>query len=84
MTDTDLLVLIPWAIAGAVVILICVRIHVSSGRRQSPRLPAGRAQPPGNKPADDQNPASPDLVSAPDRRPDTSALLTAHGCGATL
>jgi hypothetical protein len=84
MTDTDLLVLIPWAIAGAVLILICVRIHVSSGRRQSPRLPAGRVQPPGMKPADDHDPAPPDLVSAPDRRQDTAALLTAHGRGATL
>ena len=49
MTDTDLLVLIPWAIAGAVLILICVRIHVSSGLAAAPQAARRRVQPPGMK-----------------------------------
>ena len=74
MTDTDLIVLIPWAIAGAVLILVCVRIHIPSGRPQSPRLLAGRAQATGLEAADDQDPAPPGLVPGPDRRQDTAAL----------
>jgi hypothetical protein len=77
MTDTDLIVLIPWAIAGAVLILICVRIHISSGRPVSPRLPAGRAQAAGMKPAGDQDPAPPGRAPGPDRRQDAAAL--SHG-----
>jgi hypothetical protein len=77
MTDADLIVLIPWAIAGAVLILICVRVHISARRAQSPRLPAGRPRAAGRKRARDQDPAPPDLATGPDRRQDTAAL--SHG-----
>ena len=67
MTGIDLIVLIPWAVAGAVLIIVCVRLQISSGRSQRVQRPGGPAQPPpGLKPADPPGTAPADPVSAPD------------------
>jgi hypothetical protein len=66
MTDIDVIVLIPWAVASVALILVCARLQISSGGSRRPQQPAGRAQPPGLKPADAQERAPPDPVSAPD------------------
>ena len=65
MTGTDLIVLIAWAIASVALILVCVRLQISSARTRRPQRPAGRAQPPGLKPADAHDPAPPDPGAAP-------------------
>jgi hypothetical protein len=42
MTDYDLIVLIPWIISGAVLTLICIRLHRS--RNRSVHRPARQAE----------------------------------------
>ena len=70
MTGIDLIVLIPWAVAGAVLIIVCVRLQISSGRSQRAQRPGGPAPPPpGLKPADAPGTAPADPVSAPDAAP---------------
>ena len=41
MTGTDLIVLIAWAIASVALILVCVRLQISSARARRPGGPAG-------------------------------------------
>jgi hypothetical protein len=65
MTGIDLIVLIAWTIASVALILVCVRLQISSGRSQRPQRPAGGAQAPGVKPGGAQGPAPLDPVSAP-------------------
>ena len=47
MTDIDVIVLIPWAVASVALILVCARLQISYGGSRRPQQPAGRAQPPG-------------------------------------
>jgi hypothetical protein len=45
MTDYDLIVLVPWIISGAVLTLICVRLHRSRNRSMHrPAQQAGQEQ----------------------------------------
>jgi hypothetical protein len=74
MTRNDLIVLIPWAIVGVALILICIRLQIS--RRSSPHRPeppSPQAQTSGEEPADDPETAAPDLVP-PHRQQATSSL----------
>ena len=74
MTDYDLIVLIPWVISGAVLTLICVRLHRS--RNRSVHRPARRAeqkQTSSVKNADGPKATSPRPGPAPDCQEDKAA-----------
>lgn len=74
MTDYDLIVLIPWIISGAVLILICIRLQRSRNRsvhRQARQ--AGQEQTSSVKPADGRKAASPVPGSPPDCQQDKAA-----------
>ncbi len=67
MTDYDLIVLIPWIISGAVLTLICVRLHRSRNRSvHRPARQAGQKRTSSMKTADGAKAAS----SGPGRPPD--------------
>jgi hypothetical protein len=60
MTDYDLIVLIPWIISGAVLTLICVRLHRSRSRSvHRPVRQAGQERTSSVRTADGPKAASP-------------------------
>jgi hypothetical protein len=63
MTRNDLMVLIPWAIFSVALILISIRLQISSHRSQHRPAPsAPRAEASGEEPADGPEAAPPDPV----------------------
>jgi hypothetical protein len=81
MTDIDLIVLIPWAIAGVALILACAWLHISSGGR---RAPGARAFEPGNRASPAALPHQPShidwaLAAVPPCRCQQPAARAGHG-----
>ena len=74
MTDYDLIVLIPWIISGAVLTLICVRLHRSRNRSvRRPARQAGQERTSSVKTADGPKATSPGPVPLPDCQEDRAA-----------
>lgn len=74
MTDYDLIVLIPWIIAGAVLTLICVRLHRSRNRSvHRPARQAEQKQTSSVRTADGPKATSPGAGPPPDREQDRAA-----------
>ena len=74
MTDYDLIVLIPWIISGAVLTLICVRLHRSRDRSvHRPALQAGQERTSSVKTAHGPKATSPGPAPPPDCLEDRAA-----------
>lgn len=74
MTDYDLIVLIPWIISGAVLTLICVRLHRSRNRSvHRPARQAGQDRTSSVKTAHGPKATSPGPGPPPDCQEDRAA-----------